>query len=473
MPEPYAIPMEERAPELKEYLFAQANSIARIKSRNPQSIPESTISPFFYAVYPWIVAASNAEQEAIFAARRAEFEAAEFIGGAVRQGLIDILAHDKHLRECCVGIPQLAHCLDLGFIKTAASMIAANSSQEKLEEVYERFIATVYGQGRFKAISLCHLFNFQSDQPSLQFGDIRIERLDSTTISRVLGETSFASFIHPPGTGQYFIVSELDGPCDEEIKWLFEQKQKAELFTHVLQYFKDGVVHLDSAVPHFLPQWVNEIRKGGIFFVGTPRRLAYEAGQKFYTVTSEEVPKITCWWNAYQKPEIFQRINDLRHTLRQAGLRAAEYYEANHAQEKPEGRLISLAIALEALFSPNDKGEFTFRISQSLSQLVGATDPEREAIFQQAKKFYKRRSELVHGQYDVDAYLQGRFVTHEECDRWASPIRQAILRFLVFYLRGRNHRDDVLNELALASINPGKGESLREESNLQDFLNML
>jgi len=227
MPEPYIIPAEERAPELKGYLFAQASNIARIKSQNVQLIPESVISPFFYAVYPWIFEALNAEQEALFASRRAEFEAAGFVGGAVRQGLTEILAHDKHLRECCVGVPQLAHCLDIGFIKPVASMIVANASQETLAEAYQRFTATIYGQGRFKAISLCHLFNFQSDQSSLQFGDVRIERLDSATISRVVGETSFASFIHPPGTGDYFIVSELEGPCDEEIKWLFEQKQKA------------------------------------------------------------------------------------------------------------------------------------------------------------------------------------------------------------------------------------------------------
>ncbi|MGH9496237.1 MAG: hypothetical protein ACRD3B_14655, partial [Candidatus Sulfotelmatobacter sp.] len=172
------------------------------------------------------------------------------------------------------------------------------------------------------------------------------------------------------------------------------------------------------------------------------------------------------WWSAYQNPKIVERIANLRHTLRQAGLRAAEYFELNHSQEKPTDRLISLAIALEALFSPDDKGEFTFRISQSLSQLVGTTTEQRADIFQGTKKFYSRRSQLVHGQYDVDAYLQGDFVTHQECDRWASPIRRAILRFLVLYLRGRNNRADILNELSLAALNIEAAERIRVDSDL-------
>jgi hypothetical protein len=297
-----------------------------------------------------------------------------------------------------------------------------------------------------------------------------VERLDGPTIPVILGETSAVSFIHPPGTGDFFIVSEQEGPCDEHVKWLFEQKSKAELFMHVLEYFKDGVVHIDYAVPHFMPQWVNQIRKWGVFFVGDPRRMPYEGGQKFYTVRKDEMDGITRWWTAYQNPKIFERISDLRHTLRQAGLRAAEYYELNHSQDKPADRLISLAIALEALFSPDDKGEFTFRISQSLSQLVGTTEQERTAIFQDTKKFYSRRSELVHGQYDVDAYLKGQFVTHQECDNWASPIRQAILRFLVLYLRGRNERAEILKELSFAALDAGAADRLRHESQVESLL---
>src|ERR1700746_922676 len=368
---------------------------------------------------------------------------------------------DRHLRECCSSLAQLAHCFDLGFITPATSLMLAKSADPTLEEQFKTFISIVYGQGRFKVIALCHIFNFSSNESSLKFGDVRVERIDSLSASQILGEPSGTSFIHSPATGEHFIVSESDGPCDDQVSWLFQERSKAELFVHVLQYFKDGIVHIDYAMPHFLPNWVNQIRKWGIFFIGNPRRVPYEQGRKQYTVGKDEIEPMSAWWRIYQRPEVFARISDLQHSLRQAGLRAGEYYEANHTLESPAARLLSLAVALESLFSPDDKGEFTFRIAQSLSQLVGSTSLERTQLFNRMKKFYSRRSELVHGQYDVKKYLGGQFVTHEDCDNWASPIRRAILAVLVLYLRGQNKREDLLKELSLAALDSEVGEKLR------------
>jgi hypothetical protein len=464
-----AIPIDERAPQLKDFLFDQAMIVGKIRSERKVAIPESA-TPFLFLVFPWIVNPTSDDQQKAFEARRQEFIAAGFDGRASGGQLGNILDADKHLRECCVAKPQLAHCCDLGFINAASSLIAAGAPKEKLNEVYDRFVADIYGQGRFRAIALCHIFNLGADQPSLKFGDVRVERLDASTISQVLGETSAISFIHPPGTGDYFVISELEGPCDDHVAWLFGEKNKAELFLHVLQYFKNGVVHMDCAAPYFLPHWVNQIRKWGIFFVGNPRRFPYEKGQKTYTISKEEIAPIQRWWSVYQRPEILKRIDDLSNKLRQAGLRAGEYYELNHTQEKPTDRLLSLAVALEALFSPDDKGEFTFRIAQSLGQLVGTAGAQRSAIFVDTKKFYSRRSELIHGQYDLKAYLEGRFVTHDECDRWASYIRQAILRFLVLCLRGRNDRSEILSLLSTSALDAETGEKLRRESELSTFL---
>lgn len=466
---PSASPPDDRAHDLKDFLIEQSKSVARIKIQHKQLLPD-TVAPLLYLVFPWIAQPTDAVQEQLLAARRRDFQTAGFDGAAVRHGLERILETDKQLRECCVGTLPLAHCFDLAFITSATLLIVSDPHSKLLDDLYQEFETTIYGQGRFRAISLCHLFNFQSDESSLKFVDVRVERLDGPTISRILGERSAASFIHPAGTGDYFIVSEREGPCEDHIKWIFEEKSRAELFTHVLQYFKDGVVHIDYAAPHFLPEWVNQIRKWGIFFVGTPRRLPYEGGQRFYVVLDREREAISRWWRAYQKPDIFQRVGDLRHTLRQAGLRAADYFETSHAQEKPADRLISLAVALEALFSPDDKGEFTFRIAQSLSQLVGTTAEERATLFRATKTFYSRRSELIHGQYDIEAYLKGQFVTHSECEQWASPIRRAILRFLVLHLRGLKHRDEVLNELSLAAFDQDASERLRQESDPERLL---
>jgi hypothetical protein len=438
-------------------------------SSRPGLVPE-TASPYLFFIFPWIASPIDQTQKAVFADRRKTFEDAGFDGASALEILNHILSEDKHLRECCAGTIQAARCFDLNYIMSAIWAIRVNASQFNSDTHFEQFESTIYGGGRFKALSLCHLFNFKSDVASIRFGDIWVEKLDGPTTSKIIGETSPVSFIHPPGTGEYFVISETGPPCDDHIKWLIEEKNKGELFLHVLQYFKDGVVHIDYAAPYFLPEWVNQVRKWGIFFIGNPRRVPYENGQKPYLIVKNEQDVIARWWKTYQQPEIFARISDLQHPMRQAGLRAAEYFELSHTQEKPSDRLISLAIALESLFSPNDQGELTFRMSQSLSQLIGTTEASRLGIFKVVKKFYSKRSKLIHGQYDVKAFLEGRWVTHDECDGWASLIRQAILRFLVLYLRGQNSRDDFLTELSESSLDAAKAEALRVKSNLETFL---
>jgi len=469
---PTPIDEKKRAPQLRNFVFAQAEILSRIKAVPQKIVPDTINTPFLYLLYPWLEDMHATENKELLEARRKQFREAGFDGESVRKGLESILREDYHLRECCVFVGPLAHCLDLGFINTASSLLIAKASRANLDTLFQGFMSAIYGQGPFKAISLCHIFNFNSEQTSLAFGDIRVERLDGQTISSILGETAGASFLHSAKAGNHFIVSEREGPCDDPVGWLVESKTRATLFTHVLQYFKDGIVHIDYAMPHFTPQWVNQIRKWGIFFIGNPRRVPY-AGMKPYSITQDDIQVISRWWKMYQKPEIMGRINDLQHSLRQAGLRAGEYYETNHTLDSPAGRLVSLAIGLESLFSPSDKGEFTFRISQAMSQLIGSTPEERKAIFQDTKKFYARRSELVHGQYDVNAYLQDKFVTHSDCDRWASLIRRAILAVLVLYLRGRNDRNEFLNELSLAALNNEAAEKIRSESDLVKYLSEL
>lgn len=466
------IPPNERYPRLKEFLLGQAQTIQRVKEQFRQLIPEQS-SPFLYLSYPWIAEPSNPEQERLVATRRAQIQEAGFDGATVRAGLEEILQQDRHLRNCCVGAGQLAHFLDMAFVSPAAQQLMGGGTVENIGHLYDQFLLLTYGQGRFRAFSLSHIFNFDSDEPSLRFGDVRVEKLDGTTISNILGEFTVASFIHPFGGGDYFIVTEREGPCDDHVRFIFEEQDRAETFVQVLQYFKDGIVHVDYSVPHFLPQWVNQIRKLGIFYVGSPRRYAYDQGRRLYRVNRDEVEQITHWWTTYQSPDIAGHLADEQHTMRKAGLRAGEYYELSHTQASAVDRLLNLAISLEALFSPDERGEFNFRISQNISQLVGTTPEERVRIFREFKRFYDRRSKLVHGQYDVAAFYEGRFVTHEECDQWASDIRQAILRFLVLYLRGSNERTDVLRELTEAALDASVAETLREQSDPQRFLTEL
>jgi Apea-like HEPN len=432
------------------------------------------ITPLLFLCYPWIAKPDTEETGRFLAQQRERFRAAGFDGERVKAQLEEVLVRDKHLGECCPSAGELAHLCDIFFIVSSLPLFQTPASEEKLNELFENLSQVVYGQGRFKTVALSHIFNFDSDQPSLHFGNIRVERLDAPTIATVLGEMSLGSFIHPPGCGEYFIVTEHEGRCDNHVKLIVEEWQKAGRFVQVLQYLKDGVVHTDYAVPYFLPPWVNQIRKWGIFFIGNPRRVTYEGGRKFYRIDQREIAEATRWWRAYQSPTVFERLRDEQNTMRQTGIRAGDYYEYNQTDEKPVGRLIALAIALEALFSPTDQGELTFRIAQYVSQLVGKTPSERIEIFEEIKSnFYVRRSKLIHGQYNVADYYAGRFVTHEECDRWASIVRRAILRFLVLYLRGTSDRKELLERFGTAALDSSEAEKVRAESAPEEFLETL
>ncbi len=467
------IPIAERYPALREFLFQQRDSVAQIKKSNPRLIPEDA-APFLYLCFPWIHVPSNKEQENQIKIRQAEFAAAGFHGEAVKVQLEGILREDKHLRECCANAGQLAQFLDARFIAPSVNLLMVGAPDETLRARFEEFSRLTYEQGRFKIFGLYHIFNFESEDASLRMGSLRVELLDSPTVARILGETSIPSFLHAQGVGDCFVIAEREGPCDDFIAWLIETQQPAERFVEVLKYFKDGIVHIDYAVPHFLPEWVNQTRKWGVFFLGSPRRSPHENGKKFYRISSEEALELARWWAAFQLPAITERLDDITSTMRQADLRAASYYESSHTQSAAVERLIALAIALEALFSPTDKQELSYRMSQYASQLIGDSPEERADLFKEIKNnFYARRSKLMHGSYDVAEYLANKFVTHEECDKWASIIRRCILRVLTLYLRGENSRDDFLNSLSRAALDSDLANELRVQSDPQRLLNEL
>ncbi len=471
---PTAIPPEKRYAALKDFLLKQVAVVEKFQVRNSMLVPEGA-APFLYLTYPWFGEPQSEEQRKLLETRRDQFRAGGFDGEAAVRELRQIMNEDTHLRECCPTVGELSQFLDNFFFEFALQILRAGASPDRVESFFENeFIPLTYHQGSFKSVALSHLFNFDATQPSLIFGNVRIEKLEGRIVASFFGEPTPRSFFHPLGTGDFFIVSEREGPCDDWVEWLFDEKHRAEQFATVLQYFKDGVVHVDFTVPYFLPHWVNQIRKWGTFFLGNPRRTPYGKGKSHYGISAGEIERITAWWKAYTLPEVAERLKEENIEMRQAGMRAGEYFEYSHTQESVVARLIGLAISLESLFSPRDPlGELTFRISQYASQLVGTTKEEREELYSSLKKFYRLRSNLFHGQYDVEDYYKGKFVTHEECDKWASIIRRAILQFLVLFLRGQNSREEVLNDLAKAALDPELAEALRQKSNVEIYLTEL
>jgi len=210
--------------------------------------------------------------------------------------------------------------------------------------------------------------------------------------------------------------------------------------------------------------------QSGLFFLGNPRREPYVGGEKLYFVAEKEKLEVINWWQAATSPTIAAMLADTQSKLRQAIFRAGTYYEASHERASPVERLITLAIALESLFSPPDKGEFTFRIALSAAQFIGETPDERHQIFKGIKEMYGLRSALFHGSYDLDKYNNGRFVTTAEVEKWASWIRRGLSGFLALYLTGETNRDTILNNIAAAAFDPALAEKLRSSCSLPKAL---
>jgi hypothetical protein len=473
---PMVIPESERYGKLKDLLSEYVGIVANIRDANPK-LAQEWPQFFLFLSYPWIVDQGqlSSDQKEFLERRKHEIMELKFDGAEVRKRLAEVLANDKHLAECCPTLLHLASFLDSFYITAVADARRQGAAQERLDFAYEEFESLTYRQGRFKRIALSHLFNFDMDGNSSAFEaanaelNIRIERLDTSTIPGILGESGFQAFLHPSGIGDCFVLEEEGASAVDDFNWLVQKWQKALTFAQVLQYFQDGVVHIGYSVPFFQPNWANQVRRTGLFFLGEPRRLAYEGAKKMYTLGAAEKERLGRWWKVATTDRIAGHVANKKGKLRQAIYRAGTYYESSHQRVHNVERLLALAIAVESLFSPSDKGELKFRISQSAAQFIGREPNEREQVFKSISRMYDRRSALVHGSYDVDDYDAGRFVLAAEIDEWASYLRRALLGFLTLYFRGdmQAGRDPILQRIGLANFDSAVGDRLRGEADLE------
>jgi hypothetical protein len=471
------IPTPERDGLLEERLFRFADQLVALHRSNAQ-LPEQL--PFVALTFPWLVDLSTMSQDQrnYQEQRKGEISALGFDGDLAKGQLEETLANDKHLRECCPFPLQLAAYFDSHFLNATALAMLAGASQERLDSAFEEFERTTYHQGRFRRIALSHLFNFDMEGNSIVFkgtpplGDIKIERINAQAIPSILGEHGVQPFLHTPGIGNCFVVEEEGASDTDDLKWLSEKQLKAYYFGQVLQYFRDGVVHLGYSVPVFFPEWAGEVRRSGLFFLGEFRRLPYENGTKPYLLDATTTEQVRTWWKGATSPAVMEALNNQQGKLRQAIWRAGHYFEWSHRRTDAIDRLISIAIGFESLFSPGDKSELTFRISQTAAQFLGKTSAERTKIFSDLVDMYGRRSKIVHGSYDLDKYLKGEFVTAAELDLWSGYLRRALNGFLALYLRGAKDakRDPVLDRISELNFDDSKRAALQSNADLAELI---
>jgi hypothetical protein len=250
-------------------------------------------------------------------------------------------------------------------------------NDENYEPFFKMFSDYTYSQA-FRKFALSHLYNFESPEKILRFNQVSIMRLEIPEITDVIGDMSVYRFLHNHQTGDYFVITQSTGECPNMVDWLFSEREIATNFLSILQYYKDGIVTIDYTTPYFLPEWVNRVRKRGLQFIGEPRRMPYAMGSRYFSLSQKEAVAVDTWWQISQSQLISSKLGDLQNRLRQALLRAGEYYEMSIEQKDAVARLIHLAIALEALFSPPSRAdELSYKISLCASLLISSDEDER------------------------------------------------------------------------------------------------
>jgi hypothetical protein len=459
---PQPVPENQRSLKFKTYLRAWALDIAAVRNKHPEVLQEFG-SGFYLLAYYWLVPMEH--HSASYKEKHSLIQSSQFEGERVKSELEQVLTEDQHLKECCDTTVNLAYFVDF-FIFDAVNLIEENKlTDDAYDELFLRFSQITYSQP-FRKLTLSHLYNFDSPEKLLRFNRVHIMRLEASDILNMIGDVAVYNFLHNHQTGDFFVITESLGGCPDVVEWLYSERGVSMEFMGILQYYKDGVVDIDYTTPFFLPEWVNRIRKRGLAFVGDPRRTPYADSTRFYSLSKREAGEVYRWWQIYQTPQVLNRMANVQNKLRQALLRAGEFYESSMEQKDAVGRLIHLAIALESLFSPSDKEELSYKISLYASLLNSGDTNERVENFKFLRQMYKRRSALFHGTYSVNKAL----LTSEEAERLAGIIRISILRFLVLYLRGEEKRENILTKLSDGVLNSSLVEQIRIDSDPQGFL---
>ncbi|MCA9453178.1 MAG: hypothetical protein H6750_08440 [Nitrospiraceae bacterium] len=379
----------------------------------------------------------------------------------INSHLDNILSQDDFLRKCCGDKDKLAHVFDILFFSRISdayepySLVSLelpnpNLIAEKIKELDSQ----IYGQGSFEKKAYFHLFNFCADPnylPQAPYPDWTFEKLGWRAKAQLLGEVGYRSFLSPPGTGDHFlVVTDHEGFESESLDdWLNRRMNDCLPFLQVLQYAKDAIIDIDYVVPHFNPPWVNQLQRGGLPYLGTPRK-DEPSNALWYYMLPYETELIQSIWLFYKKHEdkILTSQNSLRKAIRIAGA----FYEDSHKKINRIEQFANLIIALEALYTPSDQAEHTFRISQSCAVLLEETLSSRESTFEFLRAMFKKRGKLFHGQYDLSNEDPQSFISDEDLTKLIAIVRISILKFLSLLLNGENNLNDVRKDLERAIL---------------------
>jgi hypothetical protein len=142
---------------------------------------------------------------------------------------------------------------------------------------------------------------------------------------------------------------------------------------------------------------------------------------------------------------------------------AADLFEKafDGASIAPELRLVLLMMALESLFSTDDKSELAFRMSLRIAVLNGSSDDHRKEMFEVLKDLYDSRSRLVHGSW----YRSGKGFVRVS-DTQLGVLRNVVRASILYFLALKDvPKDQLLTTLDRAVFDRREIGELRAKAN--------
>ena len=98
----------------------------------------------------------------------------------------------------------------------------------------------------------------------------------------------------------------------------------------------------------------------------------------------------------------FSYPNEKRHSIELATRRIVASLGPAAGMFGLEDRILDIAIALEIMYGPFDRGEITHKLRMRAAWLLGKSSDDRWTIAEQMKTFYKARSAIVHGSAKIE-----------------------------------------------------------------------
>jgi hypothetical protein len=373
---------------------------------------------------------------------------------SVITSLKEILNEDAHLAKCCGDAAHLAQAIDILFLKRL-NLFTLGKLSNYIHHPLSQLDNVLYERD-FEKHACFHLFNvsFLGDLVLKPPSDSwRFANIGPQGVPLLFGESSYHSFISPPETGTWFLLSRDPEGFDKELldDWLARRWGEAQRFRQVMQYAVDGVLDIDYVCPYFSPTWVNDIHKGGLYYLGLPRRDVVPMSLQ-PNLTAHEQQRINLMWEIYIRHQ--EQITAPGGSLRKAIRIAGEFYEDHHRKTNRTEQFANLMIALEALFSPSDQSDHSFRISQNCALLARPSNDSagRQEVFEFLRTMFDRRNKLFHGRYDGWNEGQEVLASDEEIKKLSSLVRDSILKFLSKYLKGENNLDALRKSLQKAAL---------------------